>query len=66
MIKNSLKENQIDDIDYKDAEALKKFLTPHSRIQSRKRSAALSKNQRQVAMAVKHARFMGLLPYVSR
>ena len=64
--KNYFKENQIDYIDYKDVETLKKFLTPHARIQSRKRSLAPSKNQRQLAEAIKRARFMGLLPYVSR
>jgi len=66
MNKNYFKENKIDYVDYKDTETLKKFLTPHARIQSRKRSSAPSKNQRQVAMAIKRARFMGLLPYVSR
>ncbi len=53
-------------IDYKDIETLKKFLTPHARIQSRKRSGAPSVNQRELATAIKRSRFMGLLPYVSR
>lgn len=64
--KNFFKENKIDYIDYKDVETLKKFLTPHARIQSRRRSSAPSKNQRGLATAIKRARFMGLLPYVSR
>ncbi len=64
--KNYFKENKIDYVDYKDVELLKKFLTPHARIQSRKRSGAPSVNQRQLAEAIKRARFMGLLPYVSR
>jgi small subunit ribosomal protein S18 len=62
----NLKENKVEYVDYKDVEALKKFLTPHARIQSRKRSSAPAKNQRQIAMAIKRARFMGLLPYISR
>lgn len=66
MNKNYFKENNIEHIDYKDVELLKKFLTPHARIQSKKRSNAPAKNQRQVAIAIKRARFMGLLPYVSR
>ncbi|MBX4206500.1 30S ribosomal protein S18 [Candidatus Parcubacteria bacterium] len=66
MHKNYFKENRIEYVDYKDVETLKKFLTPHARIQSKKRSAAPAKNQRQLAVAVKRARFMGLLPYVSR
>ncbi|MBX4198768.1 30S ribosomal protein S18 [Candidatus Parcubacteria bacterium] len=59
-------EVNIDHIDYKDVETLKKFLTPHARIQSRKRSGAPSHFQRSLATAIKRARFMGLLPYVSR
>ncbi len=66
MNKNYFKENNIEHVDYKDVELLKKFLTPHARIQSKKRSGAPAKNQRQVAIAIKRARFMGLLPYVSR
>jgi len=60
------KDNHIEYIDYKDSETLKKFLTPHARIQSRKRSSTSSKNQRMLATAIKRARFMGLLPYVTR
>ncbi|MBI2086842.1 MAG: 30S ribosomal protein S18 [Candidatus Zambryskibacteria bacterium] len=55
-----------DYIDYKDVETLKKFLTPHARIQSSQRSGVPSKSQRQLALAIKRARYMGLLPYVSR
>lgn len=64
--KNYFKDNKIAHIDYKDVETLKKFLTPHARIQSRKRSGIPSGDQRELAMAVKRARFLGLLPYVSR
>ncbi len=52
-------------IDYKDTEILKKFLNPHGRILSRKRTGISAKYQRQLAVAVKRARFMGLLPYVA-
>ena len=63
---NYFKENKIEHVDYKDVETLKKFLTPHARIQSRKRSGLPSKFEREVATAIKRARFLGLLPYVSR
>lgn len=53
-------------IDYKDTEILKKFLNPHGRIMSRERTGISAKYQRQLATAVKRARFMGLLPYVAR
>lgn len=66
MKKNYFKENKIEYIDYKDVETLKKFLTPHARVQSRKRSGAPALNQRELATAIKRARYLGLLPYVSR
>jgi len=59
-------QNNIKYVDYKDIEILKKFLTPHARLMSKKRSGVSSKSQRQLALAVKRARFLGLLPYVSR
>ncbi len=59
-------ENNIKHIDYKDVDLLKKFLNPHARIISRKRTGVTAKNQRKLALAVKQARFMGLLPFVSR
>lgn len=59
------KENQINHVDYKDLNSLRKFLNPYGRILSRKRTGLTAINQRKVAQAVKRARFMGLLPYVS-
>jgi len=53
-------------IDYKDVDTLKKFLTPHARIQSRKRSGVPASFQRSIETAIKRARFLGLLPYTSR
>lgn len=58
--------NTLVSIDYKDTELLKKFLNPHARILSRKKSGLSAKNQRHVALAVKRARFIGLLPFVSQ
>ncbi len=58
--------NNIKYIDYKDTEILKKFLNPNGKIMSHKRTGVTAKNQRQLAMAVKHARFMGLLPFVAK
>lgn len=60
------KQNGINHIDYKDTEILKKFLNPHARILSRKKSGVCAKNQRKLANAIKLARFMALLPYLSR
>lgn len=59
-------QNNIKYIDYKDTELLKKFLNPHGRLLSGKRSGVSAKYQRQLSTAVKRARFMGLLPYIAR
>lgn len=59
-------QNNIQHVDYKDVDLLKKFLNPHSRIMSRKKTAVSARSQRQLAEAVKRARFMGLLPYLTR
>lgn len=58
-------QNNITYIDYKDVDILKKFLNPHGRIMSRKKTGVTAKRQRKLAEAVKRARFMGLLPYVA-
>ncbi len=58
--------NNIKHIDYKDVDLLRRFLTPSARIQSRRRTDVTSKNQRKLAMAIKRARFMGLIPYVAK
>jgi len=60
------KANGIDYIDYKDAETLKKFLTPHARIQAGSRTGTSARFQRELSTAIKRARFMGLLPFISR
>ena len=60
------KQHNIQHIDYKDTEILKKFLNPHARLISKKKTGVSAINQRKLALAVKHARFMGLLPYVAR
>ena len=59
-------QNNIKYIDYKDVELLKKFLNPHGRIQAGKRTGVSAKYQRQLATAVKRARYIGLLPYTAR
>ena len=59
-------ENNIKHIDYKDVDLLKKFLNPHARIISRKRTGITAKHQRNLANAIKRARFLGLLAFVTR
>ncbi len=52
-------------VDYKDTESLKRMLSGNGKILSRKRTGASAMEQRMVAQAVKRARYLGLLPYVS-
>ncbi len=62
-----MKQNTISHIiDYKDTELLKKFMNPHMRILSRKKTGLSAKDQRKLALAIKRARFIALLPFVSR
>ena len=52
-------------IDYKDTESLRKMVSGNGKILSRKRTGATAMEQRMLAKAVKRARYMALLPYVS-
>lgn len=59
------KKNKIRYIDYKDAEFLKKFLNEQGRILPRRLTGTSLKYQRKVATAVKRARHLALLPFVT-
>ncbi len=52
-------------IDYKDTESLRKMISGNGKILSRKRTGANAMEQRMLARAIKRARYMSLLPYVS-
>ena len=53
-------------VDYKDPQTLRRFINQRAKIVQTKRTGACTKHQRQIANAIKRARFMGLLPYVSK
>ena len=52
-------------IDYKDIAILYKLTTARGKIFSRKRSGNCAKHQRSARIAVKRARYMALVPYVT-
>ena len=56
--------NHITYIDYKDTELLKKFISPNGKIIPRRVTGTSAKYQRMLAVAIKRARQMALLPYV--
>ena len=50
-------------IDYKDVAKLKRFTTEKGKILPRRMSGVCAKHQRTLAVAIKRARVMALLPY---
>ena len=59
------KKNGIRYIDYKDANFLLKFINDQGKLLPRRLTGTSLKFQRKVAQAVKRARHIGLLPYVT-
>ncbi len=57
--------NNIKYIDYKDVELLKKFIAPNGKIIPRRVTGTCAKYQRELAVAIKRAREMALLPYIA-
>ena len=53
-------------VDYKDTEYLSEFVNPHARINNRRRTHIGARRQREVANAIKRARYMALMPYIAR
>ncbi len=51
---------------YTDSGALRKFVSDRSKIVPRARSGACSKHQRRIALEIKYARHLSLLPFVAR
>ncbi|MCA9363725.1 30S ribosomal protein S18 [Candidatus Kaiserbacteria bacterium] len=58
--------NIIEHFDYKDTDRIMANLNPHARIFNRRRTGLSAHGQRDLARAVKRARFMALVSYVSR
>jgi small subunit ribosomal protein S18 len=52
--------------DFMESELLAKFLTERGKIQSRERSGVCTLHQRKLALAVKRARYLALLPFIVR
>ncbi len=59
------KKNGIKYIDYKDGEFLKKYLNEQGRILPRRLTGTSQKYQKKVATAVKRARHLAILPFVT-
>lgn len=59
------RKNRIKYIDYKDPEFLKKFVNEQGKILPRRVTGTSLKFQRKVATAIKRARYIAILPYVT-
>ncbi len=53
-------------IDYKDVRLLQRYVSERGKIVPSRITAGSAKKQRELARAIKRARFLGLLPYVIR
>ncbi len=53
-------------IDYKDVKLLQRFISERGKIVPSRITAVSAKKQRELAKAIKRARFLGLLPYILR
>lgn len=58
--------NNIKEVDYKDTRTLRRFINAYAKILPKKRTGTCSKHQRKLATAIKRARIIALLPFVSR
>ena len=58
-------ENKIEHIDYKDEKLLRRFVNERGKIVPRRMSGTSAAYQRELAMASKRARIIGLLPLVA-
>ncbi|GFZ75319.1 30S ribosomal protein S18 [Hydrangea phyllody phytoplasma] len=59
-------ENKVTKIDFKDIELLQRFITDRGRILSKRVTNTSAKWQRQLAIAIKRARHMALIPFIQQ
>ena len=58
--------NNMKDIDYKDVDTLRNFINSYMKILPKKKTGACSWHQRKIAVAIKRARNMALMPFIRR
>jgi small subunit ribosomal protein S18 len=55
--------DKIDDVDYKDVGRLRRYLSERAKIEPRRKTGTCARHQRELAVALKRARHVALLPY---
>jgi len=58
--------NNIKEIDYKDITLLRRFISGLAKIRPKKKTGLCAKHQRRLAIAIKRARYLALLPYTAK
>ncbi|MDD2696941.1 MAG: 30S ribosomal protein S18 [Candidatus Pacebacteria bacterium] len=59
-------QRNIRDIDFKETQALRKFISASGKIKSKKRTGICSSHQRRLARAIKRARYLALLSPIAK
>ena len=57
--------DKVDEIDYKNVNQLRRYISERGKIRAPRMTGACRRHQRQLAVAIKRAREMALLPYVA-
>lgn len=57
--------DKIEEIDYKDVPRLRRYLSERAKIVPRRVTGTCARHQRQLTVAIKRARHLALLPYIS-
>ncbi len=57
--------DKIETIDYKDVPRLRRYLSERAKIVPRRVTGTCARHQRQLTVAIKRARHLALLPYIS-
>jgi small subunit ribosomal protein S18 len=57
--------DKVEEIDYKDAGRLRRFLSDRGKIEPRRKTGTCARHQRRLTIALKRARHLALLPYTS-
>src|SRR5918993_4213482 len=61
-----LTQEKVEYVDYKDVNLLRRFMSDRAKIRARRVTGNDAQQQREIAKAIKNAREMALLPYVTR
>ena len=56
--------DKVQDIDYKDVNRLKRYLSERAKIEPRRKTGTCARHQRALSVALKRARHMALLPFI--